>query len=75
VFTTLEVADSLAGRMRTIKLWPLTISEVAERNPNNILDWAISKSPDLSGLGAADKLNRADYIDLIHRPHPSRRLP
>ena len=67
VFTTLEVADSLAGRMRTIKLWPLTISEVAERNPNNILDWAISKSPDLSALGAADKLSRAEYIDLILR--------
>ena len=67
VFTTLEVADSLAGRMRTIKLWPLTISEVAERNPNNILDWAISKSPDLSALGAVDKLSRAEYIDLILR--------
>jgi predicted AAA+ superfamily ATPase len=67
VFTTLEVADSLAGRMRTIKLWPLTIAEVTERHPNNILDWAISKSPDLSALGTADKLTRADYIDLILR--------
>jgi len=67
VFTTLEVADSLAGRMRTIKLWPLTVSEVKETRPNNILDWAIAKSPELLGLGAAEKLGRSDYIDLILR--------
>lgn len=28
VFTTAEVADSLAGRMQTLKLWPLTSAEV-----------------------------------------------
>jgi predicted AAA+ superfamily ATPase len=28
VFTITDVADSLAGRMRTLKLWPLSVAEV-----------------------------------------------
>jgi len=67
VFTTLEVADSLAGRMRTIKLWPLTVSETLERQPNKVLDWAISKTPVITDLGTADTISREDYIDLILR--------
>ena len=67
VFTTLEVADSLAGRMRTIKLWPLTVSEIRNAKPNRLLDWGISKSPKLTDIGIADKLSRAEYIDLILR--------
>lgn len=67
VFSTLEVADSLAGRMRTIKLWPMTISEVMERSPSTLLDWAISKTPNLTTLGQADHLQRSNYIDLILR--------
>jgi len=67
VFTTLEVADSLAGRMRTIKLWPLTVSEIRNAKPNRLLDWGISKSPKLTDIGKADKLSRAEYIDLILR--------
>ena len=27
IFTTLHVADSLAGRMLTLKLWPMTVAE------------------------------------------------
>jgi len=57
VFTTLEVADSLAGRMRTIKLWPLTVSEIKNAKPNRLLDWGISKSPKLTDIGKADKLS------------------
>lgn len=67
VFTTLEVADSLAGRMRTIKLWPLTVSEISNAQPNRLLDWGISKSPKLETLGAPDELSRSAYIDLILR--------
>ena len=67
VFTTLEVADSLAGRMRTIKLWPMTVSEVMERSPSVLLDWAISKAPNLTDLGDADILPRSEYINLILR--------
>lgn len=67
VFTTLEVADSLAGRMRTIKLWPMTVSEISNTEPNHILDWGISKSPNLGDIGKAETLSRADYIDFILR--------
>jgi len=67
VFTTLEVADSLAGRMRTIKLWPLTVSETLERQPNRVLDWAITKTPVITDLGTADTISREEYIDLILR--------
>ncbi len=67
VFTTLEVADSLAGRMRTIKLWPLTVSESLERKPCRLLDWAISGSPSLADIGTPETTNRAKYIDIILR--------
>ena len=67
VFTSLEVADSLTGRMRTIKLWPLTVSEITNAQPNRLLDWGLSKSPKLETLGTPDELSRSDYIDLILR--------
>lgn len=38
VFTSLEIADSLAERMRTIKLWPMSIAETLRRKPSQILD-------------------------------------
>lgn len=67
VFTSLEIADSLAGRMRTIKLWPMSMAEALRRKPSNILDWGIAKFPNLADLGTADKLTRAEYIDFILR--------
>ena len=67
VFTSLEIADSLAGRMRTIKLWPMSMAEALRRKPSNILDWAVAKSPNLADLGTTDKLTRAEYIDFILR--------
>lgn len=67
VFTTLEVADSLAGRMRSLKLWPLSIAEVKRCSPSSILDWAISKKPQAAALPKPEVLKRGDYIDLILR--------
>jgi len=67
VFTSLEIADSLAGRMRTIKLWPMSIAETLRRKPSQILDWGIAKSPNLADLGTPDKLTRVEYIDFILR--------
>ena len=55
VFTSLEIADSLAGRMRTIKLWPMSVAETLRRKPSQILDWGLAKSPNLADLGTADK--------------------
>lgn len=77
VFTTVEVADSLAGRMRTIKLWPLTVSEILKAPGSKLIDWAAQKKPKLEQIGAPKKTSRATYIDLILQggfPEP-RELP
>ena len=67
MFTTADIADSLAGRLLTLKLWPLTIAETKLRPPCRLLDWAISDSPDLRRLPPAESLTRDDYIDLVLR--------
>ena len=67
VFTSLDIADSLAGRMRTIKLWPMSVAETLRRKPSQILDWGLAKSPNLADLGTADKLTRSEYINFILR--------
>lgn len=67
MFTTADIADSLAGRLLTLKLWPLTIAETKSRPPCRLLDWAISNSPDLRRLPPAEPLTRGDYIDLVLR--------
>lgn len=65
VFTTTEVADSLAGRMRTLKLWPLSVAEI-ERTPiNRLMDWAMQKEPALAQLADPVPVSRSHYIDLI----------
>ena len=65
VFTTAEVADSLAGRMRTLKLWPLTMSEVSRARPSRLIDWAMQDNPSLAQLSPARTLSRKDYIELL----------
>lgn len=65
IFTTTDVADSLAGRMRTLKLWPLSVAEIKSAPVNRIVDWAMQKTPDLNQIAAPEPLARADYIDLI----------
>lgn len=67
MFTTQHVADSLAGRMLTLTLWPLTTAETLSRGPSRILDWAISDDPSLTQVAAPDATSRTDYIDLILR--------
>ncbi|MEP2985667.1 MULTISPECIES: ATP-binding protein [Alphaproteobacteria] len=65
VFTTTDVADSLAGRMRTLKLWPLSVAEVKKAPVNRIMDWAIQNEPKLGQVGDPEQVSRRDYIDLI----------
>ncbi len=65
IFTTLHVADSLAGRMLTLTLWPMTAAETMSRGPSTILDWAVSESQDLSDLPEPEPAARTDYIDRI----------
>ena len=65
IFSTGHVADSLAGRMLTLTLWPLTVAETMSRGPSMVLDWAVSKEPDLTELPPAEPATRADYIDRV----------
>ena len=65
MFRTQHVADSLAGRMLTLTLWPLTVAETISRGPSTILDWALSPSQAWADLPSAEPLTRADYIELI----------
>ena len=65
VFTSAEIADSLAGRMRTLQLWPLSAAEINRSEPQHILDWANQKNPKLTQLKTPDALSRSDYINLI----------
>ena len=65
VFTTTDVADSLAGRMRTLKLWPLSAAEIKTAPVNRLMDWAMQKSPSLAQIADPEAVSRRNYIDLI----------
>lgn len=65
VFTTAEVADSLAGRMRTLKLWPLSVAEINRGPVSRLMDWAMQDAPALSQIAEPALLGRKDYIDLV----------
>ncbi|AQS50050.1 ATPase (plasmid) [Thioclava nitratireducens] len=67
VFTTAEVADSLAGRMQTLKLWPLTTAEVNRAPASRLIDWAMQSVPALPQISDPAHLGRKDYVDLILR--------
>ncbi len=65
IFSTRHVADSLAGRMVALTLWPLTAAETLSRGPTRVLDWAVSADPDLGDLPAPEPATRAAYIDRV----------
>ena len=67
MFRTQHVADSLAGRMLTLTLWPMTVAETRSRGPSKLLDWALSPSQAWEEQPAPEPLTRVDYIDLILR--------
>ena len=67
IFASAGVADSLAGRMRVLRLWPLAVSEIRKRAPSNILTWAMASAPELAALPEPEKTGRQDYIDIILR--------
>ena len=67
IFTSTKVSDSLAGRMRFLRLWPLTVSEIKKRDPSTVLSWALSPSPSLAALPTPEKTDRKTYIDIILR--------
>ncbi|MEM8572792.1 MAG: AAA family ATPase, partial [Pseudomonadota bacterium] len=65
VFTAAEVADSLAGRMRTLKLWPLSVAEINRAPVSRLIDWAMQDAPFLAQIAEPTPLGRKDYIDLL----------
>jgi predicted AAA+ superfamily ATPase len=66
VFTTTHVADSLAGRVRTLQLLPLSTAEIHRVGPALLLDWA-GRDPNLDDLPPAPKASRQDCLDLVVR--------
>lgn len=67
VFRAAEVADSLAGRMQTLKLWPLTTAEVHRAPASRLVDWAMQSAPVLPQIQDPAHLGRKDYVDLVLR--------
>ena len=65
LLTSQQVADSLAGRALTLKLWPLSVAEMRRRDPVRFLDWAAGRKPVLAALARPERLSRLQYIDLI----------
>ena len=65
LFTTAAVADSLPGQMRTLRLWPMTVSETRELNASLLLDWATQEAPSLDQIRVLEGPSRRDYIELL----------
>ena len=69
IFAGSKAADSLAGRVRTLKLSPLSAAEILAARPCLLLD-AVMAHPDgvpIDALPAAVPCPRADAIDLMVR--------
>ncbi|MGO7309860.1 AAA family ATPase, partial [Rhizobium ruizarguesonis] len=51
IFTSSQVADSLAGRVHTMTMLPLSMAEARRMGPARILDWASAEDgPDPAAL-------------------------
>ena len=68
IFTTAHVADSLAGRVQTLTMLPLSTAEIHRAQPPLLFDWAHQDDqPNLENLPAGPVCARSEYIDLILR--------
>ena len=65
IFALSDVADPLVGRVQTMKLWPLSVSEIKQSNTSHLLDWAVHDTPSLADLNASEFIARERYIQLI----------
>jgi hypothetical protein len=72
VFTATHVADSLAGRVQTLMLPPLSAAEIHHAGPPLLLDWAARTANELtiedlcSGVGVQRQTLEA-YLDALTR--------
>lgn len=66
IFTSSYVADSLAGRVHTMTMLPLSMAEINRTGASKVLDWASTDGgPDPAKLPKPPVLSRAEYIELI----------
>lgn len=66
IFRTPHVADSLAGRVHTVELQPLTAAEIFEAPVCKLIEWAFEPSPIASDIRIQD-FSRDQVVDLIQR--------
>jgi len=77
VFATMDIPDSLPGRVVPMGLSPLTVSEIKKKSPSRLLDWILQENPLLKQIDRPEVLSRDDYIALVLQggfPEP-RELP
>ena len=67
IFTTAQVADSLAGRVQTLTMLPLSAAEIHHAGPALLFDWAQQDGVALVSLPDPAVWTRSDYIDLLLR--------
>lgn len=66
IFTSSHVAGSLAGRVQTMTMLPMSVAETNRMGVAKILDWASTEGgPDPAKLPKPGSLSRAEYIELI----------
>lgn len=72
-----QIADSLAGRMEVIDLWPLTQAEIEGVEAGQVSRWFDAEEP--GGAAAepierlAERLVRGGFPEPVQRPQPARR--
>ena len=67
LLSSLDVADSLAGRAMSVNLLPFSVAETKERGASRFLDWAFAGKAQLADLPEPEELSRDEYIRLILR--------
>ena len=61
--TVPSISESLAGRVRILRLWPLSEAELASRRLSTVDEWF--DHPE--GVGASDGSERRDYLERVCR--------
>lgn len=64
IFTTAAVTDTLAGRVMTLTLLPLSAAEIHLAPPTRMFDWAAAGA-DVSKLPAIRRTSRRTILDLV----------
>jgi predicted AAA+ superfamily ATPase len=66
VFVSVDVVDSLAGRVQTLKMLPLSSAEIDDAGPCLLLDWA-REGGKRAALPACRNISKTEIIDRIIR--------